>query len=185
MIIPEEKEYIGLWNNIIEIHKCTKELYLLSEEYSENLKMFIQPIKEMRDALEHIIRAYDKLLSNESLDEKDNDEYIKINLDKALGHEYRAFFDTVDFLSVTFRYKISEVLKDYSYNEIISVYPDYEEWAVRLTEIPEEIADLRKRKDIGNTEDITSIVDKYKKIVIDELLHFYKTIYREILPLLN
>lgn len=57
MIIPEEKEYIGLWNNIIEIHKCTKELYLLSEEYSENLKMFIQPIKEMRDALEHIIRA--------------------------------------------------------------------------------------------------------------------------------
>lgn len=179
-----DEKYRELWIKIIDVHKKTKDLYLLSEEYAENLKMFIQPIKEMRDAYEHIVRAYDRIIEPKGSNEE-NEEYIKVNLDKALGHEYRAFFDTVDFLSITFRYKISEALKGYSYREIVEVYPEYANMAIRLTEIPEEIALLRKDKDIGKKTQISNIITKYKDIVIDELLCFYKTIYQQILPYLE
>ena len=68
------------------------------------------------------MRAY----SNQYTDNID-ENYIKTNFEKAIGHEYRAFFDTADFLSIVLRQKIAERLSQYSLLEIKSVWEEYDE----------------------------------------------------------
>ena len=57
-------DYIkNFWNDYSFIHNTTKELYILSEELESDFSSFIQPIKEQRDSLEHIVRAYSRMCS--------------------------------------------------------------------------------------------------------------------------
>ena len=78
------------WRQISNIHLLTKHYLLIAEEIDE--RAFIQPLKEHRDAYDHIIRIYgidftEKKAANLK-------QYKESNMKKALGHEYRAFFDT-------------------------------------------------------------------------------------------
>ena len=46
------QEYLSkFWNHYSYIHNTTKALYILSEEYDNELSSFIQPIKEQKDSL--------------------------------------------------------------------------------------------------------------------------------------
>lgn len=168
------EKYSEIWLQLIQIHNITKELYIKSEEYSDELYSFIQPIKEQRDAYEHVIRAQANFYS---LDR--NDAYIMKNLSKAMGHEYRAFFDTADFMSIILRSKMVDRLKAYRLEEILSVYPEYRDMKRDVTEIADQIVQLRMKKDIGNVQDIYDLIIKYKK-VIESLIEYYRTVDEEI-----
>jgi len=102
-----------LWLRLIEIHQHTKELILKSEESGPEkieFRAFLQPLKEQRDVLEHIIRAQAALHLSAEPSKPEGDfsaEEIAIkNLDKAVSHAYRAFFDQADFMSITLRKKL-------------------------------------------------------------------------------
>lgn len=43
---------------IVVIHNFTKHYILLGEELSEDFETYLQPIKEFRDAYEHIVRVF-------------------------------------------------------------------------------------------------------------------------------
>lgn len=81
--------YEDYWENICKIHSLTKHYLLLSEELSLEGNSFIQPLKEHRDAYDHVIRVY--AMKNNISNMKKSNEYMEKNMSKALGHEYRAF----------------------------------------------------------------------------------------------
>ncbi len=115
------------WSKIVQLHRATKTLTLLSEEHElKEWRKFLQPAMEEVHALEHIMRAKAAELGFLADLEPDNKlGYIEKNLDKAIGHLYRAFFDTADWLSVIIRQKIITALETYDNRCITAVIPEY------------------------------------------------------------
>ena len=173
------KELDNLWITLCQIHILTKHYSILAEEFGFSMKAILQPIKEQRDAYEHIVRAYTKLL-----DEKQAGiDYAVKNLEKAIGHEYRAFFDSIDYLTIIIREKIYKELKDYKYEDIRCVYPDYDRVKKELNSLPNEIATFREKKDIGEY-DMLLHAKKYGDLM-KGLLNDYAIISNDIIPKLS
>lgn len=164
------KKYENEIQEIITIHNFTKHYILLGEEISEDFQTYLQPVKEFRDAYEHIIRIFARCtkMQNETAD---INEYVKSNLSKALGHEYRAFFDVADWFSIICRKQIYEIVKKYTYNELCEKYTDYPKMKQRLYEISNEIAQIRDSKDISG--EIIDDVNRYQYALV-ELLKYYR-----------
>lgn len=158
-----------IWKNIVEIHQFAKELWIIGEEISG--QTFIQPLQEQRHALEHIIRA-----RIEEQQENRNDKYIQRNLEKALGHEYRSFFDVADWVSLNIREKIQNLMGGYSSDCIAKVFPVYyQEIRPTLEKMNLEIANIRGKKDISKNEELIPQAEYYRT-KIKELLEFQATI---------
>lgn len=150
------------WKLIVEVHQYTKELLTLAEEISPSLKTFIPPVKEQRDALEHIIRA--KAFEIE-LQDVDNPKYIDEQINKTLGHIYRAFFDVADYFCILMRDEITNLLSDFDSNLIkLSIPTFYTKIRPLLENINREISELRKAKDIAKNEGLIIEVEKYRVI---------------------
>jgi hypothetical protein len=152
-----------LWRKIIVLHNTNKALFIWCEDNGIQLKSFLQPNNELKNAWEHVVRAKaNELGINGSPDA----EYIKKNLDKVLGHEYRAFFDICDWLSMNLRAKIIEILGPYDNTTINAVIPDYyTEVRPKLDELCADIASLRSSKDISMTDNIQKHVEDYNEII--------------------
>lgn len=170
------------WEILCKIHILTKHYTLLAEEYNISTRAFLQPMKEQKDAYEHIIRAYTKKCEKQVLSEDDQQYMIK-SIEKAIGHEYRAYFDTIDYLTICLRELITQELRDASYKEIIRVYPEYDKYKRILTDIPERIAEYREKKDIGSSE-MLEFASEYGHIV-DELIECYKYLSCDVIIAIN
>lgn len=168
--------------NICIIHEYTKKLTLLGEEFGKDFLGFYQPIKELKDAYEHIIRAKSQELGLRVLDSATGlsaEDYILSNYRKALSHEYRAFFDTADFLSVTIRGKIIQALNSYPISAIKVAIPEYySEHRTRIDAITYEIAEYRSIKDIGKLGITLPTVEKYAN-ACEELINIYRNISKK------
>lgn len=163
------------WDNICKIYFLTKHYLLLSEELSEDFDTFLQPLKEHRDAFDHIVRVYGYSMQKKPVE--DIEKYKEDNMKKAVGHTYRAFFDTADWLSYVCRKNIRQTLSRYTKEQILDKYAEYEYARKRLDEIPIEIAQIRKNKDLSDDEkELIAEVDQYAKI-LNELLDIYHTVY--------
>lgn len=166
--------YEKYWKSICQIYLITKHYLLLAEEISDDCDTFLQPLKEHRDTFDHIVRVY----GNEFADEKKDDieSYCENNMKKALGHEYRAFFDTADWLSYICRKKIRLILQGKSREEIKEKYSEYDELKSFLIAVPAEIAKIREKKDISdNEQELIDEVENYRQL-LDVLLGYHKTI---------
>lgn len=163
------------WNNICKIYFLTKHYILLSEELSEDFDTFLQPLKEHRDAFDHIARVYGQAMLKKELD--DVEKYKEDNMKKAVGHTYRAFFDTADWLSYICRRKIREILSKYTRDQIVDKYTKYEGIRKRLDEIPNEIALIREHKDLSDDESILIAEVEEYSTVLDELLNIYAEVH--------
>lgn len=160
------------WNDICKIHLFTKHYLLLAEELSTEGDLFLQPLKEHRDAYDHVIRVY--ATKNHINEINNSDEYMQKNMSKALGHEYRAFFDTADWLTLICRERINNLLQGKTKLDIEKKYPNYKELKKMLLCLPDEIASLRENKDVGKESmNVLDEVDQYVKI-LDKLIFNYK-----------
>lgn len=165
-------KYDDYWKNICEIHLLTKHYLLLAEEMCDEGDLFLQPLKEHRDAYDHIIRVY---AAKETISSPDNpEEYMRSNMSKAIGHEYRAFFDTADWLSLICRRKINVLLAGKKSEEIRAKYSKYDELKELLLSLPGQIAEQREHKDVGN--DMLAEVNKYASI-LDSLVQKWGELY--------
>lgn len=157
---------------IVIIHNCTQHYILLGEELSDNFESYLQPIKEFRDAYEHLIRIFSQCLGlTAKTEDYSKEDYIRNNLSKALGHEYRAFFDVADWFAIICRRQIYQIVKSYNYQKLCSIYPKYPIMKRRLYEISEEIANIREAKDISGN--IVEQVNRYQYQLV-ELLGYYR-----------
>ena len=172
-----EEKLANFWKRFNSIHSKAKEYFIWAEEYDEDLNTYIQPIKEHKDALDHIVRAYSKISSDaiSSSDEK----YVTDNLDKALGHIYRAFYDCSDILSIVLRKKISNELKRFDYNELVNVWDEYPKIKLKLIELPNDFKELRVGKDVASIND--TILDEYQNR-IKWLFDIYGVLCVSVLP---
>lgn len=158
-----------IWRRVVEIHNRTKARLIYCEEAEVEHKTFLQPRNELCNALEHIIRAKAHELGLGSAVGVGPDYEID-SLDKALGHEFRAFYDVCDWLSIILREEIARDLGRYSPEVIQKVIPEYYTTIrPKLDGIPGRIAALRAKKDIK--AEILNEVLEYDR-VLDELMQF-------------
>ena len=159
-------------DKISKVHTFTKRYLLIAEEISEDGVAFLQPLKEHRDAYDHLMRIF-SLPQRDTLN-FDVDEYISNNLSKAFGHEYRAFLDTADWLTFICRKYIREELSsNIKQKKYMSNFDDFDEIKKFINDLPFKIAKYRDDKDIGKEESLISEVYEYTK-VINRLLDIYK-----------
>jgi len=179
-----------LWRAIVEVHNEAKGLFLLAEELEqEDFRDFIQPFNELRHAYEHVIRAKANELGMDG--SSPDPDYQRRSLNKTLGHEYRAFFDCADWLSVILRERIQEILLPYSADCITTALPDYyAKFQPRILVITKAIAKVRGDKDIskgradlgGEVRESTTLlheVREYKK-TLNELQEIHEQIVASI-----
>lgn len=172
-LILQDEDIQMQWKNICNLHGITKGYLLLAEEICEDGVVFFQPLKEHRDAYDHIIRTFSIDLKKIPAD-FDCKAYVAKNLDKAYGHEFRAFFDTADWLSYNLRKTIRIRLRKMSRKEkqrfvqkcgINNLFE-------KLNQYPFEVAKLRGEKDIAAKSDLQQ-VEEYRNI-LDQLSEIYQ-----------
>lgn len=163
--IPEEKvvdcfseNEITQLKSLATLYLQAKPLILYSEEADPNFRSNLQIVKELRDAFDHVMRVVvvhfgDALLDNgqelcvDSV--KPSIGYGEKNIQKAIGHVYRAAFDALDGVVLSLREKIIAELNNIPHDAIGSVLPEYWEIRIKLEELNEKIGQHRARKDIG------------------------------------
>lgn len=162
-----EKQYRNnLYNTYIE----SKELFICAEELLEQMNFFVAPMLEHRDALDHIMR-YFNLKDKEGLTEKAIKE-----LDRALAHELRAYFDIADFVCITIRQEIATSLKRVKARKITKIWSEYIDTKKRIIRVSEEIVNIRK-----NRSSSMEHIEKYKPIM-EEIIDIYKSFIVDIEP---
>ena len=156
-------EYDSKIKEIVLIHNLTRHYILLGEEIDKNFNSYLQPVKEFRDSYDHILRIFKMVLFDDSTDAK----YINAQFEKALGHEYRAFFDVADWFSIICRSAAYDSIKDKknSVSNIISDFPDYLAQVDVLNNSGKRISEIREKKDIGCKIDV--LVNEYQRLMVD------------------
>ncbi len=140
---------------------------------------------ELRNALEHVIRSKAAELGINGEADANLPNYVPSSFDKAVGHEYRAFFDAADWFSVCIRDRITKALRPYSQECITAVLPDYyPKLRKTVDRTCREIAELRGAKDIAKGKDLLAEVGKYRA-AIDGLLSVYEQIQDSIPALVD
>lgn len=161
------------WEKLCELHSRTKHYLLIAEELSEDGAVFLQPMKEHRDAYDHIMRAYAVRFHDELPTKESKEEYIDRNMKEAYSHEFRAFYDTADWLSFVCRKYIRLTLKNQK-KKSLQQFEEYERIKELINGMPVRIAEIRSREAVYNkNEKITNIVDPRVKeycALLDELV---------------
>lgn len=142
--LAEESEL----RQVTELYGKVKELILFCEENHEEFKSNLHEVKELRDAFDHLMRIFAARLGVK--DEKD-DRYVKANMDKVLGHVYRAGYDTLDYATLILRDKINSEVLGFSPSAIQAAIPTYySEIRPSVESITSDIIKLRNDKDVAN-----------------------------------
>lgn len=161
--ITEETE---LLTNLSTTYTECKRLFIRAEEILEPMKFFVAPLIEHRDALDHLMRYIPIKGTSEALKE----------LNSALGHEIRAYFDVADFVCITVRDEISTSLKKIKPKDIKKIWGDYCSVKEKIVSFSEEIARIRQNRK-GSLEDI----EKYKD-ALEEVFSIYELYKTKIEP---
>lgn len=172
----EEMKYIRL---MCILHTITKKYLLIAEEIAEDGELFLQPLKEHRDAYDHLMRCYGIYIIDNKMSTEEKLRYEIENLKKAFGHEYRAFFDTADWLTYILRKWIRLKLKSCGEEICNKEFNNYSEIKLFINELPQKVAALREKKDVGNLSDnensLVDEIEEYRKI-LDQLIELKKNI---------
>ena len=150
---------------------------LLAEEVDRAFQVFLQPPIEQKHAYEHVVRAKAAELN---IGKHADDAYIEDCLKKALGHEYRAFFDAADWLGIRFREIVIELLNPYTVECITAVLPEYyKEMRPKIEMLDKEISEVRDEKDVSQDDKILPEIGRYRA-VIDQLVAMHGAIAQKI-----
>lgn len=157
-----------------DLYRDVKVIILIVEEVDPESRSNLQIAKELRDAFDHLMTVIDTRVNLESNEINDRDGYVEKNMDKVIGHVYRAAFDALDGSIISLKELIVNALEEYPSDVIKDVIPNY--WNIRgkLHELTENVASYRSRKDLGQASD-QALNDYIRDVkVID-------AVYREIL----
>ena len=161
---------IKIWEEIDIAYSATKELFILSEEKLNNMRLFPAPLLEHRDALDHIMR-YSRIVAKKGLCEEALSE-----LRNAQQHEIRAYFDIADYICITIRSEIADSFSTLSKKQIKKIWAEYRSIRSRVISISDSIASIRNSR----KESLASIMD-YKN-AIGEIFQIYDSYLLDVLP---
>ncbi len=165
MELTFNKQYTELLEEITELYGRAKELMLFAEEIDPQKRTHFQPINELRHAFDHEMRIFAVKFNIYEPKKVSKAKYIKKNLDKAVGHVYRSCYDTLDWISINMRLKITEEVKGFSNESIKTTIPTYYSEIRPFCEyVDEEIAKLRSDKDVAECRENPGI-DHYVTLI--------------------
>jgi hypothetical protein len=152
-----------------------KALVLYAEEIDPSARSNIQPIKELRDAYDHImLLAISKAYPHEAGRKLTQEECLG-NIEKAIGHVYRASFDALDGVVLSLKELIARELCRFPADILSQVLPDYWDIKIELQRLVDQVAKYREQKSLS--EGRNELLDKYFKDVdrirrvYDRILH--------------
>lgn len=156
---------------IASLYRDAKIIILYAEEVDPTISANIQIVKELRDALDHLMR----LFLNKVNPGNENGTYGLAQVDKAIGHVYRAAFDALDGTVLSLKTKINDCLVKYDKNVIVEVLPSYWEIKTLLNALCSQISENRSNKDVERSHE--ELFDKYIAEV-EELKNAYDLILK-------
>jgi len=156
-----------------ELYQKTKLLIIRAEEFDKDDKTKIGAFDELRHAFDHIMRVF-SLKFDLRNDIKNPEQYSSENLGKLYAHVFRAGYDALDWLNISYFKKISNLLKKYHREDIRDAIPDYySKIQMNLIEIKKKIVEYRSQKDVGTLE--KNVFNGYIE-KIQELDEYYEEI---------
>lgn len=166
------KEENELFKKTVQLYTEAKSLILYSEEVDQNSKINPQIWKELRDALDHLMRVNGDVILKNGDKKNQNPAYYQENIEKAHGHIYRACFDALDGAVLSLNLQIKKIIDGFSRDILIEVIEGYSEKRYRIEEIRDTIAKARLKKDVACTES-SSVINEYIGL-LDELKKIHK-----------
>lgn len=149
---------IDLLRKLADLYAQAKVLILYSEEIDPGARSNVQVIKELRDANDHLMRVLAARLSATPPTGASELGYCEKNLDKAIGHVYRAAFDSLDGTVMSLRERIAKILESYPLAAIKEVIPNYWELRTKLDVLTKDVASHRAAKDVaGNVAETLNL----------------------------
>ncbi len=140
--------------SVCELFFKTKALMIRAEEVDNNSGTFPQPTLELKAAFDHVMRALAREYGITQNGAGTTDAYVDHQLDKSIGHIYRAYFDTADWVSISLREQLSDMLSDFDHTDITAIFPIYfAEIKPRFIDYEQGISALRNQKDIAGESD--------------------------------
>jgi hypothetical protein len=152
------KEEFEKLKEIAELYQVIKPIIIYSEEIDSYSNSNLQVIKELRDAFDHIIRV---ITIKTGVKSNNKSDYTMLNIEKSIGHVYRAGFDALDGLVISLKEDILEMLKRYKSDIIVSIIPNYWKYRQEINQISITTAECRQNKDSGN--DLKVLLSDYLK----------------------
>jgi hypothetical protein len=132
---------------LVILYSRTKRFILQAEETDRESRANIAIFKEQRDALDHIMRALNRAFNDPP--DHSNAEYVEAQFDKAWGHLFRAAYDSLDGVDVSFKLRLEEAMRGVSNDAISAVYPEYyTKVHPEMFELQKQIAEFRSTKDV-------------------------------------
>ena len=146
----EEGKFIFFLNEFMEIYEEVKISVLTAENLDNNSKTYVAILIELRNALDHIMRAVhsDKNTDKELSDAKD--------------HLYRAGYDAFEILAVNVSYSMINDLKDLDPDAIAHEFEEYyNRIRPELMDIKVQLAEIRSDRE--NPNDSKKVFTEYSK----------------------
>ena len=159
----EEADLRSKLGEIVHLFDNVKMLIIYCEEIAADFATYPQVLLELRNTLDHILRAISAELNPKpGYDSK----YVLENLRKSYGHLFRAGYDALDWTGIELRDLIVEELEEFSSETILKVIPEYyQTMKPQILDFNRQIAEIRKRKDVANVDQNLEDFDKYLKII--------------------
>jgi UDP-N-acetylmuramyl tripeptide synthase len=129
----EKVDFFSEMEALSELYKTVKHLVLLSEYYNSKQGIVVSTINELRNSLDHIMRAlFDAAKS-------------KDELFKAKGHLYRAAYDASEVIIIDRLEYINQFKNEVGFYALNKAYPEYyTEVLPEISVIKEELAVTRE-----------------------------------------
>lgn len=149
--MTEPQYFLERLNEIKELYVEVKEAIILAENFDPSHEVYLSPINELRNALDHIMRSliYEDKLDNE--------------LNEAKEHLYRAGYDAYEVMAINVGSAIIKGIEEFDASIISTIYPTYyTDVKPRLIQAKVDLADTRAHKRL-NPETGTKSFTPYKE----------------------
>lgn len=169
----------------VNLYVLLKKQTLLGEELDTERKTQIQILVELRNALDHFMRA---LTVKYQLGEDRDEDYVFKQIQKLYSHMHRAGYDVLDWRSIILRDKISEFMMPFSTETISAIAPEYyKNIKPEAERISIEISKIRNNKDVDGNDLEENNLTNFKNYIkeVDSLQENYTKIVTKIPSLIE
>jgi len=151
-----EKEFYELSKKLSDLYLEVKSILLFAEDEDLDQKLILTSVNEIRNAFDHVMRTFA------------DGESLTANFENATGHLYRAGFNAYEVISISIIKQIQDFRRNYSFDAIVTAYPDYYHKIIpRIEEIKKIKVNTRGNKTVNGSIIPEEHFRDFGKIVAD------------------
>ena len=124
----EHDSLTGLSKQLVTLYKEVKAYVISSEKLSKDSRISVPALNELRNAFDHNMRADAVWRHGEPLPngvESDAFTYCEKNIEKAVGHVYRAGYDALDIIALSKIRLIKKYVDSFRITTLHTIIDDY------------------------------------------------------------